>query len=150
MIRRPPRSTRTDTLFPYSTLFRSVHVMESDPFTWAVLRVIHGFCFAGLYMVIESWLNERATNDTRGQLFSTYIVVNFSSVMLGQLMLNTASPATFTLFALVSILTSLALVPISLSTTAQPAPIATTEIFLIMLYQISPVGMVGRFVLGVT
>ena len=127
-----------------------IHVLEIDPFTWAVLRVIHGFCFAGLYMVIESWLNERATNDTRGQLFSVYIVVNFSSIMLGQLMLNTASPATFTLFALVSILTSLALVPISLSTTVQPAPIATTEVFLIRLYNISPVGMVGSFVVGVT
>lgn len=127
-----------------------IHVLEIDPYIWAVLRVIHGFCFAGLYMVIESWLNERATNDTRGQLFSTYIIVNFSAVMLGQLMLNLASPATFTLFALVSILTSLALVPISLSTTVQPEPIATTEIFLIKLYRISPVGMVGSFVVGVT
>jgi len=127
-----------------------IHVLEINPFVWALLRVIHGFCFAGLYMVIESWLNERATNDTRGQLFSAYIVVNFSSIMLGQLMLNTASPATFTLFALVSILTSLALVPISLSTTAQPEPIASTEIFLIRLYKISPVGMVGSFVVGVT
>lgn len=127
-----------------------IHVLEIDPFTWAALRIVHGFCFAGLYMVIESWLNERATNDTRGQLFSVYIVVNFSSIMLGQLMLNTASPATFTLFALVSILTSLALVPISLTTTVQPAPIATTEVFLIRLYKISPVGMVGSFVVGVT
>jgi len=127
-----------------------IHVMEIDPFTWALLRALHGFCFAGLYMVIESWLNERATNETRGRLFSAYIFVNFSSIMLGQLVLNTASPATFTLFALVSILTSLALVPISLSTTVQPPPIATTEIFLSRLYKISPVGMVGSFVVGVT
>src|SRR3546814_5009572 len=74
-------------------------------------------CALPIYMVIESWLNERATNETRGQLFSVYLIVNFSSITLGQLLLNISNPALFTLFALVSMLTSLALVPISLSTT---------------------------------
>lgn len=127
-----------------------MHELVVDPYVWAILRALHGFAFAGLYMVIESWLNERATNETRGQLFSVYLIVNFTSITLGQLLLNLASPAAFTLFALVSILTSLALVPISLSTTAQPAPIASTEVFLLKLYRISPVGAVGSFVVGLT
>ncbi|MDO8423809.1 MAG: MFS transporter [Parvibaculum sp.] len=127
-----------------------MHELVVDPYVWAILRALHGFAFAGLYMVIESWLNERATNETRGQLFSVYLIVNFTSITLGQLMLNLASPAAFTLFALVSMLTSLALVPISLSTTAQPAPIASTEIYLLKLYRISPVGAVGSFVVGLT
>ncbi len=127
-----------------------MHVLVVEPFAWGLFRAIHGFAFAGLYMVIESWLNERATNETRGQLFSVYLIVNFTSITLGQLLLNLANPALFTLFALVSILTSLALVPISLSTTVQPQPIASTEIFLRRLYKISPVGMVGSFVVGLT
>lgn len=127
-----------------------VHVLTNDVIVWSLLRALHGFCFAGLYMVIESWLNERATNETRGRLFSIYLIVNFSSITLGQLLLNLDAPSAFTLFAFVSILTSLALVPISLTTSVQPAPIASTEIFLKRLYKISPVGMMGSFVVGVT
>lgn len=127
-----------------------LHVLIIDPFAWAGLRALHGFCFAGLYMVIESWLNERTTNETRGRLFSVYLVVNLSSITLGQLLLNTASPATFTLFAICSILTSLALVPISLSTSVQPAPIASTQLYIAKLYKLSPVGLMGSFVVGLT
>ncbi|MCE9651381.1 MAG: MFS transporter [Parvibaculum sp.] len=127
-----------------------MHVLVIEPFSWAGLRAVHGFCFAGLYMVIESWLNERATNETRGRLFSVYLVVNLSSITLGQLVLNTADPAGFTLFAVVSILTSLALVPISLTTSVQPAPIASTGIYVSKLYKLSPVGLMGSFVVGLT
>lgn len=127
-----------------------VHVLTNDVVVWGAMRALHGFCFAGLYMVIESWLNERATNETRGRLFSVYLIVNFSSITLGQLLLNLSDPSTFTLFALVTMLTSLALVPISLSTTVQPQPIVSTEIFIVKLYKISPVGAVGSFVVGVT
>lgn len=126
------------------------HVLVVDPFMWGGLRALHGFCFAGLYMVIESWLNERATNETRGRLFSVYLVVNLSSITLGQLLLNVADPAGFTLFAIVSILTSLALVPISLTTSVQPAPIASTQIYIAKLYKLSPVGLMGSFVVGLT
>ncbi|MGV8997014.1 MAG: MFS transporter [Parvibaculaceae bacterium] len=125
-----------------------MHELVINPWVWAVLRVLHGFAFAGLYMVIESWINERATNETRGRLFSVYLIINFSSLSLGQFLLNVANPAHFTLFAIVSMLTSLALVPISLSTTVQPAPLASTEIFILKLYKISPVGMMGSFVVG--
>ncbi|MES1990785.1 MAG: MFS transporter [Pseudomonadota bacterium] len=126
-----------------------MHELVINPWVWAVLRVLHGFAFAGLYMVIESWINERATNETRGRLFSIYLIINFSSITLGQFLLNIADPAHFTLFAIVSMLTSLALVPISLSTTVQPAPLASTEIFIRRLYKISPVGMMGSFVVGI-
>ena len=127
-----------------------MHMLVIEPFAWAGFRAVHGFCFAGLYMVIESWLNERATNETRGRLFSAYLIVNLSSLTLGQLVLNTADPATFTLFAVVSILTSLALVPISLTTSVQPAPIASTQIYIARLYKLSPVGLMGSFVVGLT
>lgn len=127
-----------------------LHALIIDPFVWGGLRALHGFCFAGLYMVIESWLNERATNETRGRLFAIYLIVNLSSLTIGQLLLNLADPAGFTLFAICSILTSLALVPISLTTSVQPAPINSTRIYLARLYKLSPVGIIGSFVVGLT
>ncbi len=127
-----------------------VHGLVIDPFVWAAMRVLNGFCFAGLYMVIESWLNERATNETRGRLFSVYLVVNLSALTLGQLLLNMAPPSAFALFALCSILTSLALVPVSLTTSIQPAPIGSARINIGRLYALSPVGLVGSMVVGLT
>lgn len=127
-----------------------VHALMVNPVAWALMRGLTGFCFAGLYMVIESWINERATNATRGRLFAVYLVVNFASLTLGQLMLNMASPAEFTLFALCSILTSLALVPISMTTSDQPAPIASTRIDIGAVFRLSPVGLLGCLVVGLT
>lgn len=125
-----------------------IHGLTSNAFAWALMRGMTGFCFAGLYMVIESWLNEQATNDTRGRIFSIYLMINLSAITLGQLLLNLASPAAFALFALCSILTSLALVPIALSTTAQPLPIQVTRINMRRLYRLSPVGLIGSLVVG--
>ena len=127
-----------------------VHALTVNPLVWALMRGLTGFCFAGLYMVIESWINERATNATRGRLFSVYLVVNFTSLTLGQLLLNTASPAEFTLFVICSILTSLALVPISMTTSDQPAPIASTRIDIRAVFRLSPVGLLGCLVVGLT
>ena len=42
---------------------------------WGLIRLTTGFSYAGLYVVAESWLNDRATNETRGQLLSVYIVI---------------------------------------------------------------------------
>ncbi|MDE1174139.1 MAG: MFS transporter [Parvibaculaceae bacterium] len=121
-----------------------------EPLTWCFFRALTGFCFAGLYMVIESWINEKATNETRGSLFSIYLIVNFIGIVLGQLLLNAASPAGFVLFAIVSILTSAALIPVSLTRSVQPAPIQTVNIDVRAIYRLSPVGFVGCFVVGLT
>ena len=126
-----------------------VHALVIEPVVWGAMRALNGFCFAGLYMVIESWLNERATNETRGSLLSVYLMVNLSSLTLGQLLLNAAPPSQFTLFAACSILTSLALVPVSLTTSVQPAPVGSTRIDVRKLYSLSPVGLMGSFVVGV-
>lgn len=125
-----------------------IHALTADAFIWSLMRVLTGFCFAGLYMVIESWLNEQSTNETRGRVFSAYLIVNLSALTIGQLLLNAASPAGFVLFAVVSILTSLALVPVAMTTSVQPMPIQSTRIDIKALYSLSPVGLVGSFVVG--
>ncbi len=127
-----------------------VHAMSSDAATWALMRVLTGFCFAGLYMVIESWLNEQSTNDTRGRIFAVYLAVNLTALAGGQLMLNAADSTGFVLFAICSILTSLALVPVAMTTSVQPMPIQSTQINIWNLYALSPVGLVGSFVVGLT
>ncbi len=125
-----------------------IHGLSDHPAIWAIMRGITGICFAGLYMVIESWLNETATNETRGRIFSIYLMINMSAMMLGQVFLNLADPAAFALFALCSILTSLALVPVALTTSVQPQPLQSTRINLPRLYRLSPVGLLGSMVVG--
>ncbi len=81
-----------------------MHAIYVTPVTWWVLRAITGFCFAVLYIVIESWLNARSDNRTRGTVFSIYTAINLTVITVGQLMLGLASPASFSLFATASIL----------------------------------------------
>ena len=69
-----------------------LHVLVVNPQFWWVLRAITGLCFATLFMVIESWLNEKSSNETRGLVFSIYTVINLSVVTIGQLMLTIDSP----------------------------------------------------------
>jgi MFS family permease len=120
-----------------------LHVVFIDPAAWMAMRLITGFSYAGLYVVAESWLNARSTNENRGQLLSVYMVVMLGGMAGGQLLLNVADPEGFALFILVSVLVSLALVPIAL--TAAPAPDFDTAapVGLLQLYRISPLGVVG-------
>jgi len=121
-----------------------------DPMVWSLMRLLTGFCFAGLYIVCESWLNDAATNETRGQLLSIYMIIMMGGMAVGQLFLNMADPAGYDLFILISVLISLGLIPMAL--TASPAPnfTASTRLKLKQLYQISPLGMIGIFAQGIS
>src|SRR6187431_3676892 len=90
------------------------------PLPWAGLRAVSGVCFAGIYVVAESWLNDRAAESTRGVLLASYMVVVYVGLGAGQFLLNLADPSGSVLFSLIAILISLAVVPIAL--TAQRAP----------------------------
>lgn len=137
------------TLVSLAAATTLVHPMIVDPIVWIGARSITGFCLAGLYLIIESWLNDRATNDNRGLIMSVYIVVNFLTTTVGQLMILLAPIEHFELFAAASLLVSLAVVPVALTTSAQPAPIAIVEFRPLRLLKIAPVGLVGTFMIGV-
>lgn len=126
------------------------HPLFLDEWVWTGLRVITGFCLATLFMVIESWLNEKATNETRGLVFSTYIVINLSVVTVGQLMVTLDDVRAFSLFTLASILVSLAAVPLAMTRSAQPDPPEAVRLRLLRLYRLSPVGVVGVFAVGLS
>lgn len=125
-----------------------IHVLIVDPTVWAVMRLVTGFSYAGLYIVAESWLNDRATNENRGRLLSAYMVVSLGAMGLGQLLLNVESPADFHLFVLVSVLISLALIPMLLTAAPAPSFEAPENVGVRQLYRTSPLGVVGCFGVG--
>ncbi len=124
------------------------HAIIVDPIAWLVLRSVIGFCFAGLAMVTESWINENATNDNRGRLFSLYRVVDLGSMTMGQVLLVAADPQGFQLFALVSMLICLALVPIALTTATAPRPIVSAKLNLSKVMRVSPFAALGVLAAG--
>ncbi len=120
----------------------------TTPLTWIGLRAITGFCFAGLFMVIESWLNERASNQNRGQIFATYMVINMSAVTAGTMLLPAVTAGGIGAFALICVLITLSLVPVSLTKSDAPAPMGKVRIRLFRLFRISPVGATGCLIVG--
>jgi MFS family permease len=125
-----------------------LHVVVLNPAVWWVMRGLTGFCFATLYMIIESWINEKASNETRGFVFSVYTIINLTVITLGQMMLTLTDPGTFVLFAVASVMISIAAVPVALTTSEAPAPLVSVRLRVGYLFQISPVGFVGGFVVG--
>ena len=115
---------------------------------WIAMRLVSGFCFAGLYIVAESWLNDRASNETRGKLLSLYMVVTYVGVGAGQLLLNLADPVEYPLFILTSVLISIAVVPLLLSAGSPPTFQDSVRISLVQLYRLTPLGIVGMFAVG--
>ncbi len=125
-----------------------IHAVFVSISVWIVLRLISGFCFAGLYVVAESWLNESSTNETRGKVLSLYMLITYISVGIGQLLLNLADPGDYLLFILTSVLISIAVVPLLLSATALPRYEESVEIKIRELAAICPLGIAGIFIEG--
>ncbi|MEE8351263.1 MAG: MFS transporter [Rhodospirillales bacterium] len=124
------------------------HVLHIHPVTWFVLRVVSGFCMAGMVMVVESWVNERATNQTRGRVLSLYMITNYLGAGLGQLMMLMGDPAQFQLFLIASMAYSFALVPILLTRASAPKPSSPQRMNLRELFAISPVGVFAMICAG--
>jgi len=125
-----------------------LQILIIDPWIWAILRILTGLCFAGIFTVIESWLNDRATNSTRGGIMSTYTAINLVGLIGGQALLSLGDPAGFELFVLISIVLSVALVPVALTSTTQPAPVLVVKIDLVHLFQMAPAALFGVFSVG--
>ena len=120
-----------------------------DTSTWIVLRAFTGFAMAGAYMVIESWLNERSTNETRGTIFGLYMMVTNSALMLGQMGVAFGDVSTPVLFMVTGILFCLSLLPTALSKAASPAPLASVSLDLKALYTNSPISVAACLLIGI-
>lgn len=124
------------------------HALWITPVSWTAMRFIFGLCMAGLYVVTESWLNDLATNATRGRLLSVYMVVSMLGLAAGNLLLRVADPRGFTLFILASILVSLSLIPITLSAASAPPLSVPKRMGLSDLWNLVPTGLVSTFFVG--
>lgn len=116
--------------------------------SWLLLRFLVGAAISGLYMIIESWLNERSTNETRGTILSIYTVINLLMITVGQQMLNVVKVDSHQLFSLAAILLSLAIVPVSLTLSLAPAPLEQVSLNLKKVWRQSHVGLIGAIVSG--
>lgn len=120
-----------------------------NPYAWWLLRVLVGFCFSGLYVVAESWLNHSASNESRGKALSLYMIVQMSGMILGQLLLNVGDPAGYELFVLITVLVSLSIAPILLSVSNKaPLEISARAMPLKELIKTSPLASFGMLMLG--
>ena len=126
-----------------------LHVVFLDPFVWTGMRFASGFSFAGMYIVCESWLNEKATNETRGQLLSLYMITNMAGMAAGQLMISFGEAGGAGLFLLASVMVSIAVVPILITASAAPSFDAPERISFRRLVQVSPLAVVGMVFVGI-
>lgn len=125
------------------------YALATDVLAWTAFRLVNGFCLAGFYLVIESWLNDRATNDNRGLVMSSYVIVNFFAFTIGQLMVTLYPVGESGGFLVAAMLASLAIVPVALTRSAQPAPITIVSFRPVQLYRAAPVGLVASLMVGV-
>ncbi len=120
-----------------------------DPLPWLSMRCVTGFVMAGSFMVIESWLNDKSTNETRGLVFGLYLMITYVGITLGQMSIAIGSFLGPTLFIITGIIYCLSLIPISLSTRSTPAPPAEVKLDLKAIWRNSPVAAAACFLIGI-
>lgn len=125
-----------------------LHALFLAPGPWIVFRALTGFAYAGMCIVVESWLNQRAVNDDRGSILALYMGATLATSAAGQMLLNIWPPSGFEPFILVSIIVSLSLIPVALTTSQAPPMTHAPPMSLGELYRASPVGIVGCFATG--
>jgi len=125
-----------------------LHALIVNPYVWILGRFLTGFSIIGIFIVVESWLNDRATNRTRGKVLSVYMIITFVGIALGVLLLNFNNPKNYEPFILVSLLLSMALVPILLTKRKPPTFKKKSSIKIKELYNISPLATFSMFCTG--
>lgn len=125
-----------------------IHPLAVNPAAWVILRVITGFCMLGLYMVIESWLNEQVEHHRRGKVFAVYMTTNLVALGIGQFLILPYGAGGTTTFMIAALLITLGLVPVALTDVREPTPVETPKLSVRYLFQISPLGVTGGFISG--
>ena len=120
----------------------------TNPIFWSLGRVVIGFCYCGVYITAESWLNNSVDNEKRGQALSLYMIVQMVGIVSAQGVLALGNPNGYSLFIIISILVSISFAPILLSISPAPAFERTKLMTLSRLFTSSPLACVGMFLLG--
>jgi MFS family permease len=126
------------------------HGLVVHPVAWFALRAVTGVAVLGVYMIVESWLNEQAPQVIRGQVFATYMMVSLISLALGQYLILVGDIGTLTLFAVAAMLFTLGLVPIAATRVHAPQPqLHPPALDFRHLLQLSPLATLGAFMAGI-
>ncbi|MGE0282094.1 MAG: MFS transporter [Rhizobiaceae bacterium] len=149
LVRRAGHVRAFGTFAAVSAIVALLTGLMIDETAWLVLRVVTGFTTAGGFMIIESWLNERATNENRGTVFALYMMVTYASIMVGQMVVAYSDVTTASLFMISGILYCCSLIPTAVSTQASPRPLENVSLDLKGLYANSPVSFGACLLIGV-
>lgn len=125
-----------------------VHPIVENASVWMLMRFMTGFAYVGMYIVSESWINDKATNSTRGGLLSVYMMVQMFGMMIGQSMLTFGSETGYDMFLAVSIIVSFAAIPIMLTAARSPDFEAPEKASFRRVYHNSPLSVVGMGITG--
>lgn len=125
-------------------------VLMIDPVAWSIIRFVSGFCFAGLFTVMESWLNSGVSNHDRARVLALYRIVDIGSVTGAQFVIPVVGSEGFAIFAIMSIMITLSLVPVSLGDRSNPSPPEDVKLDFGRVFRISPLGCIGCITVGVT
>ncbi|HEV7414934.1 MAG TPA: MFS transporter, partial [Tianweitania sediminis] len=125
-------------------------ILWIDPIVWSVVRLVTGFCFSGLFTVMESWLNQGASNQDRARVLALYRIVDVTSVTGCQFLIPVVGTDGFTIFAIMTMMITLSLVPVSLGDRSNPAAPVDVKLDLKRAYQISPLAALGCIAIGMT
>jgi MFS family permease len=125
-----------------------VHALAFGIVSWGILRFVAGFCMAGLFMCLESWLNDRATNRTRGAALSSYMIATSMGTSIGQLALPIPDGSGFAVFVIASVLMSLAVVPVAVTRIEAPVIPQPQRFSFVRLYRQSPLAVIGTVASG--
>lgn len=125
-----------------------LHPLLVDPFAWALLRLVNGAALVCLYALLESWLGAEAPAEHRGQLFAAYMMINLLALAAGQALLQLAPVEEFGLFALVALLTCVALMPVTWTRLPQPVMASPAPLPLAVLWREAPSAAVTALLSG--
>jgi MFS family permease len=124
-----------------------LHGLWLNDWAWLGLRIVSGMALLGLYMVIESWLNDQVSHF-RGQIFGIYMMVSLVALGIGQFLIGLYGAEGLDSFMVVGLLFALGLVPVALTRAIQPAPVETARLSVRTLYALAPTGLVGALLSG--
>ncbi|OBQ80502.1 MFS transporter [Mesorhizobium sp. WSM3873] len=125
-------------------------VLVIDPVMWCAVRFAGGFCFAGLFTVMEAWLNSGVGNKDRARVLAIYRMVDIGSVTGAQFLIPIFGAGGFAIFAVMSMMITFSLVPVSLGDRSNPAPPEDVKLDLPRVWRISPLGSIGCIAVGLT
>ena len=142
---------RAFTVFAATTTAAALlHGLYLSPWFWGALRFLSGITTFGLFMVIESWLNECTESRYRGRVFSIYMTLTYLGIGIGQQLLNVGDVQGQTLFIIAGIIFALCLVPVSATEGVHPSLPETKPYHFISIFRRAPLGMLGSMAAGLT